>query len=306
VASTIKAASLLAAGRAAGVVSAKVAALTEGVVQAMRLTKTKIATVVVLMIAALAGATLLLCQTQAADPPKAKEEQPASRKEQKGEEKQPMTKEEKLRVLIDQVLAAHGGEDKLNKLQFTMTAKHSNGTTIQYFVQPPNHGRWEIQHRDSKTKRICILGPQGKMWWEKNPNEQAVGIFYTGLELPKEFNLDYYVTFFGPRQVLRLKDAKHRVTLVDEEAMIDGRAAVGVEVAGPWFKGTMYFDKETHLLVKSPAVWYLAGQGAATYSDYKTFDGIPMPQKENDGYLMAQVTDFRVVDKFDPKLFKQP
>jgi hypothetical protein len=41
VASTIKAASLLAAGRAAGVVSAKVAALTEGVVKAMFATKIK-------------------------------------------------------------------------------------------------------------------------------------------------------------------------------------------------------------------------------------------------------------------------
>jgi hypothetical protein len=41
VASTIKAANLLAVGQAAGVVSAKVAALTEGVVQAMFVTKSK-------------------------------------------------------------------------------------------------------------------------------------------------------------------------------------------------------------------------------------------------------------------------
>jgi hypothetical protein len=32
-------------------------------------------------------------------------------------------------VLIGRVLAAHGGEDKLNKLQFTMTVNHSNGET---------------------------------------------------------------------------------------------------------------------------------------------------------------------------------
>jgi hypothetical protein len=41
VASTIKAASLLAAGQAAGVVTAKVAALTDGVVKAMFMTKIK-------------------------------------------------------------------------------------------------------------------------------------------------------------------------------------------------------------------------------------------------------------------------
>src|SRR5262249_19600489 len=154
--------------------------------------------------------------------------------------------------------------------------------------------------RDSTTKEICILLPHGRSWWRKNPNGEAVPVFYTGLELPLEFNLDHYVRFFGPRAVLRLKDADHRVTLLDEEARIGGRAAVGVEVSGPQFKGRMYFDKETHLLAKYPASWYLAGQAAVTYGDYKTFDGIPIPQKEHDGYLEAEVTDFRVVDKFDP------
>ena len=96
VASTIKAASLLAAGRAAGVISAKVAALTEGVVKAMFVTKIKGVLAVVLVIATLAGAAGLLCQTQAADQPKAKEEQPAAKQDQKkGEEKQAVTKGEK-------------------------------------------------------------------------------------------------------------------------------------------------------------------------------------------------------------------
>jgi len=101
VASTIKSASLLAAGRAAGVISAKVAALTEGVVKAMFVTKIKIVLAVVLVVAALAGAAGLIYQTQAADQPKPKEEPPAAKKDQKqGEEKQATTKEEeKLRVL---------------------------------------------------------------------------------------------------------------------------------------------------------------------------------------------------------------
>ncbi len=70
VASTTRAASLLAAGRAAGVVTAKVAALTEGVVNAMFVTKIKSVLTVVLVLAALAGGAGLLHQTQAADQPK--------------------------------------------------------------------------------------------------------------------------------------------------------------------------------------------------------------------------------------------
>jgi hypothetical protein len=69
VASTIKAASLLAAGQAAGVVSAKVTALTEGMVKAMFVTKIKGVLAVVLVVAALAGAARLIYQTQAAEQP---------------------------------------------------------------------------------------------------------------------------------------------------------------------------------------------------------------------------------------------
>src|SRR5262249_20409935 len=122
-----------------------------------------------------------------------------------------------------------------------------------------------------------------------------------GAEPRVEYWLDY-VKFFGPRQVLRLKDADHKVTLLDEEAKIGGRAAVGVQVTGPRslvVRGDhkMYFDKETHLLLNS---------GAVTYSDSKTLGGIPIAQKENDGYLMPRITDFRVVEKLDAKLFEQP
>ena len=138
----------------------------------------------------------------------------------------------------------------------------------------------------------------------QEPNADAKPFFTTGAEPRVEYWHDY-VKFFGPRQVLRLKDADHRVALLDEEVKIGGRAAVGVAVTGPSFSRKlfppfnrkMYFDKETHLLLKS---------GAVTYSDYKTFNGIPIAQKEDDGYLMPRITDFRVVDKFDARLFEQP
>src|SRR5262249_35285231 len=122
VASTIRAASLLAAGRAAGVVSTRVAALAEGVVNAMPLTNIKIATIGGRGTAALAGAAGRTARTQATGQPQAKEGPPTAGTDQKPcGEKQPMTKEERLRVLIDRVLAAHGGEDRLRKLRFTMT-----------------------------------------------------------------------------------------------------------------------------------------------------------------------------------------
>jgi RNA polymerase sigma factor (sigma-70 family) len=72
--STIRATSLLAKGQAAatGAISVKVAALTEGVLKAMLLTKLKTATVGLLLVAALGGGAGLIYQTQTAEQPKAR------------------------------------------------------------------------------------------------------------------------------------------------------------------------------------------------------------------------------------------
>jgi hypothetical protein len=90
VSSTVKAASLLAAGQLAvtGLISVKAAALTEGVVTTMLLNKVKTVTMM-LVIAAMAGGAGLFYRTQAAEPAKevsgtngllkAAEEQPAER-----------------------------------------------------------------------------------------------------------------------------------------------------------------------------------------------------------------------------------
>lgn len=269
----------------------------------MFMTKIKSVLAMVLIVGiALACAAWLICQMQAGDQSKAKGEPPTANKDQKGEKERPTTKEEKLRVLIDKVLEAHGGEDKLNKLQFTMTVKYNNGATQKKFVQPPKNIRWETTHRDRTGKRIVILFPEGRRWWMKEPNEEPKEFMQTGIEpFGIEGWLDY-VRFCGPRQVLRLKDADHKVVLLDEEAKIGDRPAVGVEVTGPHYNHKMYFDKETHLLLKS----FGDQLREVTFTDYKKFDGIPIARNEDDGYFNPEVTDFRVVDKFDPKLFEQP
>jgi RNA polymerase sigma factor (sigma-70 family) len=70
--STVKAAAMIAAGQAtvAGLVPAKVAILTEGVVKAMLLSKLKTAMVGLLLVALLIGAAGAIYQTQAAEQPK--------------------------------------------------------------------------------------------------------------------------------------------------------------------------------------------------------------------------------------------
>jgi RNA polymerase sigma factor (sigma-70 family) len=284
VASTIKAASLLAAGRTAGVVSAKVAALTEGVVNAMFVTKIKSVLAVGLVIAAL-GAAALVYQTPAAEDPKVKEEPSLATQEQKKGE-QEKGKNEKLRTLIDKVLIVHGGEEKLRKLNFIEEVENPNlpdPTSVKYFVQSPARFREELSHGLDKkcTIHVHILQNDGMKRWNTYPKEwvnrlPAEKEQWGGPDPMIDYWLDY-VKFFGPRRVLRLKDAEHRMVLLDDvkidarvfgsadpegnyrvdrlhEVKIDGRPAVGVKLTktGPKFKLSlkMFFDKETNLLVK--------------------------------------------------------
>ena len=128
VSSTIKAASLLGAGRAAGVVSARVAALTEGVVKAMFVTKIKSVLAVVLVLGIVAtGATLLPHRTAAAGPDEAKRagvvpaELPAKRQEQVPDHAK------KMRMVI----AAKGGRSQV-RVTFGDTKYSVEADEIEY------------------------------------------------------------------------------------------------------------------------------------------------------------------------------
>ena len=332
VASTMKAATLLAArGETAGV-SAKVAALTEGVVQAMFVTKIKGMLAVGLVVGlALSGIGLgvglstnpvAVAQEKSPDKVPAKSDPPVSGKHRKNNEEQPMTKEEKLRVLIDKVLAAHGGEEKLSKLRFAekvVQTHDGNVTTLEYFVAPPAQFRVESQKKGKPDKEISILLEDGLKRWVKHANEKAVE-FGNGREIP----VDYYhdlLKFFGPREVLRLKDTDQRISLLDD-TKIDDRPVVGVEINKDVsiFKLSLklYFDGETSLLVKkeethaaaSPSGTYIPTE-LYYYKAYKPFDGIQVATtttQMKDGKVIseAELADFRVVDKPGAKLFEQP
>jgi hypothetical protein len=90
VSSTIKAASLFAAGQAAGVISVTVAALTKGVMKAMLFSKLKTAIAIVLILGfAAIGATILTCRTAAGqDDKKPVAEKPVGPAEKSKEEKE--------------------------------------------------------------------------------------------------------------------------------------------------------------------------------------------------------------------------
>ncbi len=101
-----------------------------------------------------------------------------------------------------------------------------------------------------------------------------------------------------------------------EEEKVGGKAAAVLKVTAPDGKDfQIYYDKESGLPVKLTAK--VAGrqgnesQQETTFADFKDFDGIKRATKietKRNGkkFIESEITDFKVLDKVDPKAFDEP
>jgi RNA polymerase sigma factor (sigma-70 family) len=126
VSSTIKAASLFAAGQAAaaGMISVKVAALTEGVMKAMLLTKLKIGTAVLLALA-VSGVGGLLYKTQAAGRPDTENELTGADGAEDGQKSEEDVREAAIRALEQFSTAKRAADRELAIKALTKFAKNA-------------------------------------------------------------------------------------------------------------------------------------------------------------------------------------
>jgi len=118
-----------------------------------------------------------------------------------------------------------------------------------------------------------------------------------------------------PMTILPLKGKGFKVESAGEEKVGDKPAAV-VKVTGPDGKDfKLSFDNESGLPVKLVAK--VVGFGGedftqeTTYKDYKDFDGIKKATKveskrDGEDFIKSEVSEFKVVDKVDPKTFAEP
>src|SRR5262249_46502239 len=117
-----------------------------------------------------------------------------------------------------------------------------------------------------------------------------------------------------PVTLVQLKGKDFKVAAAGEEK-IDDKPAVGLKVTGPDDKDfTLYLDKESGLPVKVVAKVSFMGQDAkleTTYGSYKEMGGIKKATKvetKRDGekFQTLEITEFKVLDKVDPKTFDEP
>jgi len=222
------------------------------------------------------------------------------------------------KAVIDKACKALGGEEKLNSVKAVETkAKGSlnlggtEGTfTTKSVVQGLDHFRQEFDgdFGGNQIKGITVLA--GDKGWRKFGDNTGK------LEddaLANQKRAVYLQSVPSDPQLLNSKGFKVESTKEDK---VDNKPVVILKCVGPDKKDfEVIFDAETGLPLKLIAT--VAGlQGdeftqESIFTKYKDFDGIKRATKvENkhngEKYIDIELTDFKVLDKVDPKTFTEP
>jgi RNA polymerase sigma factor (sigma-70 family) len=313
-AATIKATVATVAGPAAagGAVSARVAALTEGVLQTMSPSNWKVVIASLLAVGILgAGAGTLTYRAtaeQAAAPPLAVRPAVQARADDQAEQ----------RAQLDQAIKALGGEAKLNKLQTLrvtgkVTTVLGNGKPTLNMV-----GAFQALERARLELADFKLVYNGDKIWRKN-RQGTQELTGEGKEWWASFGEEVYALRLAQMPVL-LKDKAFQLAPLGE-IKIDDKPAIAMKVT---HKGRsdvdLYFDKKSGLPVKCEMrmkgyTGKLETLEEATFefflSDYKETDGVKYFTKitvKADGKQVMEIELSEVApqEKLDDETFAKP
>jgi RNA polymerase sigma factor (sigma-70 family) len=310
------AASQLAAGQAVppGLVSAAVAALTQGVLRTMLLNKLRTPTAVVLLTAlTCCGAAVLIHRTKATG-----QAEPVREARPDAAEPPPAAPAGSARAVIERAVQAHGGAAKVARwrtVRLRLDARivapslKDPFTLLETWRRPDDYrAETTTQGPGGKTTTVGVLR-KGKGWLQF-PRGMA------DLEGDDAAVLRDSRCSLGLALLASLNDPGRELASVGE-APVAGKVAVGVlarSAAGPDL--TLYFDKDTGLLLSEIHSVRMPGDARATrqqvyFSDYEEKDGVKYPRHVvvyDDGSVRycATVTEIEFPDKVDDKLFAKP
>jgi hypothetical protein len=221
-------------------------------------------------------------------------------------------------AILDKASKALGGEEKLKRAEMatwkskgTITFNgNDNDFNSQVTTQGLDHYRSEFEGEfgGNKVKGVTVLS--GDKGWRKF-GDNFMEMDADGVANEKR---QVYLQMI-PMRLLPLKEKGFKVEAAGEEKVGD-KPAVGIKVTPADGKDfTLFFDKESGLPVKLVAK--VVGFGGeeftqeTTYSDYQNFDGLKKAtkvQSKRDGqdFVKSEVTEFKVLDKIDPKTFTEP
>ncbi len=221
-------------------------------------------------------------------------------------------------AILDKAIKALGGEEKLKKATaFTWKTKGAmtlGGNESAFKGSATSEGldhmRREAEFEFNGEPRTFVMVVVGDKGWMKfgdmsNPME--------GDMLANQRRGAYME--IAAITILPLKAKGYKLEAVAEEK-VDGKPAAGVKITAPDGKDfTLYFDKESGLPVKQAArVTGFQGEENTEetfFKDYKDFGGLKKATKtqtrrDGEDFIKSEVTEFKVLDKVDPKTFSEP
>jgi hypothetical protein len=218
-------------------------------------------------------------------------------------------------TILDKAIKALGGEDKLGKVHAaTWKSKgkiyfggSENSFTSQATMDGLDHyrGEFEGEFMGNTVKGVSVLN--GDKGW-RDFGGMNMDLDKDGVANEKR---NVYLQIV-PATLVPLKGKTFKIEAAGEEK-VDGKPAVSLKVTGPDGKDfKLYFDKESGLPVKQVAkvVGFMGDEFTqeTTFGNYKEFGGIKKATKiesKRDGekFLEQEITEFKVLDKVDPKTF---
>jgi len=226
-----------------------------------------------------------------------------------------------VRALLDEAIKAHGGAKKLEKYRAATMELKGKVTVMNQKVDFTGESSMQLPDRTRSELSVEIMGMTLKVIEVLNKDKGWISVDGKTMALTKEIMAEareqmHAGTVAG--QLTPLKNQEYKLSPLGE-AKVGGRDAVGIRVERKGYRDlSLFFDKKSHLLVKSERrAKDLAGGDdkefteETFYKDYKKVDGVQVPHRvvqKRDGkdYLEAEVSGVKIVEKLDDNTFAKP
>lgn len=223
-----------------------------------------------------------------------------------------------VKAILDKAINALGGEAKLRAAEAmvwkakgkSISDGDENAFTNETTVQGLDRLRTEFEDEmdGNRVKGVTVIN--GDKAWRKYGDDVME---LDGVPLANHRRNLYLLVI--PITLVPLKGNVFLVRWAGEEKVAD-KPAVGLEVTGPDGKDfTLYLDKESGLPVKTVAR-VRGAQGreftqAATFGDYKDFDGVKRATKivrwrDGEKVLEQEIIEFKVLNNVPVETFAEP
>jgi hypothetical protein len=226
----------------------------------------------------------------------------------------PVSAQDEAKALLDKAIAAHGGEKNLSAMQAgfikakgRLNLRDGLQFTQQTYYQLPDRLK-EIQEFVGQKSVFTSVVNGDNAWITVNGQAQTLD-----KNIISELKEATYL--LQVNRLIPLKEKNFQLSLLRQDS-VNGHLADGIKVTSEGHKDVhLYFDKESHLLVKLQRQALDVNSGKEVkeerfFSDFRPINGIQEPQKvaisrNGQKFVEAEVIEAKILERLDPGIFEK-